>query len=538
MENVVSQAAEPQKYLAEIASLNEKVAKLEMLVKWYESQLLSANRRLFGSSSERSDISPFQLNLFGEAKAAPPPEPETEEIIYRRKKQKGKREEDLSRLPVERIEYELPEPERACPECGETMRDVGVNVRRELKLIPAQVIVLEHAAHSYACQNCSESGGRTPFAKAPAPAALIPGSLASPSLVAHIAAQKYANGMPLYRLESGFAYDGADISRQAMAGWVVRCSELYFEPVYRLLKKTLLEESVLHADETTVQVLHEPGRPATSKSYEWVYRTSGCSERKIAVYDYKETRGHEHPEAFLKDFKGFLHTDGWQAYHNLPPGITVVGCWAHVRRKFENILKDMPKDKQKGSHAETGIAYINALFRLEREFAGLAPEDRRQKRLERSKPIADAFFEWAAGLNALPKSPLGVAVNYALSQRKYLDNVWLDGRTEITNNRAERTVKPFVMGRKAWLFSNTPAGAAASSVMYSVIETAKENGLHPFRYLEFLLETLPGAKSSELESLLPWSGTLPERCRAVLEPSRSSRNSAKFRPVVSPPSRV
>lgn len=493
--------------------LKERIAELEALVAFYEQQLLNAKRRQFGASSEKTDINHMQLSLFGNEKDTPPPETETEEITYRRKKVAGKRSEDLSNLPVERIDYELSESERVCPSCGETMRAIGVEVRRELKLIPAKVVVVEHRTHTYACRNCETNGNTVPFAKSQAPAPLIRGSLASPSLVAHIATQKYANGMPLYRLENGFRYDGVNISRQTMANWVINCSESYLEAVYDRLKKHLLEETVLHADETTVQVLREPGRRAQSKSYEWIYRTSGCSEHRIAVYEYQMTRSQEHPKAFLKDFKGLLHTDGYQAYHNLPGEIMVVGCWSHVRRKFEAILKKMPKDQQKGSDAERGTAYINALFALEREFANLTPEERYQRRLERSKPISDAFFAWILGLSVLPKSPLGEAVGYAASQRKYLENVYLDGRSEISNNRAERTVKPFVMGRKAWLFSNTPAGARASSVIYSIIETAKENNLHPYRYLEFLLETLPKSTTSSLEDLLPWSASLPENCR-------------------------
>jgi hypothetical protein len=328
-----------------------------------------------------------------------------------------------------------------------------------------------------------------------------------------MAAQKYVDGMPLYRIEKGFSCDGAEISRQTMANWVVKCSETYLEPVCGLLKSHLLKESVLHADETTVQVLREPGRAAQAKSCEWVYRTGASAKRKISVYDYKMTREQAHPREFLKGFGGLLHTDGYQAYHNLPPCIAVVGCWAHVRRKFEDLLKKTPKEKRKGSNAEKGAACVNALFRLERETAGLTLEDRLKKRLEKGRPVSDAFFAWAESLGALPKTSLGEAVRYALSQRPYLENIFLDGRAEISNNRAERAVKPFVMGRKAWLFSNTPSGAAASSVMYSLMETARDNGLHPFRYMEFLLETLPSSTTADLESLLPWSGSLPERCR-------------------------
>jgi transposase len=339
----------------------------------------------------------------------------------------GKREEDLSGLPVERIDYELPESERSCPQCGETMRDIGVDVRRELELIPPQVIVAEHATHAYACRTCGKDGG-TPIIKATAPAPLLSGSLASASLVAHIAVQKYMNAMPLYRLEKGFAYDGVIISRQNMANWVIKCSEFFLNAIYLLLITYLLRESVLHADETVFQVLREPGRAAQTKSYEWVYETSGCAEHKIVIYEYKETRSQIHPQKFLKEFKGYLHTDGYQSYHNLPPDIIIVGCWAHVRRKWENLLKTISKEKRKDSNAARGVAYIDALFSLERQFQNLSPKERYEQRLEKSVPVADAFFAWAQSLGALPKFPLGEAVSYMVSQRKYLYNVFLDGR--------------------------------------------------------------------------------------------------------------
>jgi transposase len=490
-----------------------ELAELRMLVEYYKQQLLLSKRRQFGASSEQTDVEGIQLDLFGDEAPAPPPE--VEQITYRRKKRIGKREEDLSGLPVEHIDYELSEAQRICPQCGCLMRDIGAQTRRELKLIPAKVVVLEHAAHSYACRHCEQNDVRVPFACAKAPAPLLAGSLASPSLVAHIAVQKYANGMPLYRLENGFLYDGVAVSRQNMANWVIRCSERYLEGMYDLLKQHLLCEHELHADETVYQVLCEPGRAARTKSYEWLYRTSGCSKRKIAIYEYQQTRKQEHPSAFLEGFEGLLHTDGYQVYHKLPPGITVIGCWSHVRRRFEAILKKQPAEQRKESDAKQGIAYINALFDLERKYFRMTPEERYLGRLEKSKPVADAFFAWAAGLRALPKSPLGGAVGYAFSQRKYLENAFLDGRAEISNNRAERSIKPFVMGRKAWLFSATPVGARASSVMYSIIETAKENGLHPYRYLEYLLTVLPGATFPNLETLLPWSETLPEYCRAA-----------------------
>lgn len=494
-------------------SMSRENAELKVLVEYYKHQLLLSKRRQFGSSSEKLEGGSEQLNLFEDAPVAPPPEAGTEEISYTRKKQKGKREEDLSSLPVEHIDYELSESERGCPECGELMRNIGVSARRELKLIPAKVVVVEHAVHAYACRRCEKTGTEVPIVRAKGQEPLISGSLASPSLVAHIAVQKYANGLPLYRLESGFRYDDIHISRQTMANWVITCSQRYLEAVYGRLKEYLLKESTLHADETVVQVLRESGRDAKTKSYEWLYRTGTHAQRSIVIYEYRETRSQEHPKAFLKDYEGLLHTDGYQVYHNLPPGITVIGCWAHVRRRFEQIIKNMSKGKRKDSDAQTALDYIGALFALEKKFAGLTPEKRMDARLEESKPVSDAFFVWAAGLGALPKSPLGDAIGYTLSQKKYLKNIYLDGRAEITNNRAERSVKPFVMGRKAWLFSNTPTGAKASSVMYSIIETAKENGLHPYRYLEFLLTVLPKSSTSNIDSLLPWSEVLPDEVR-------------------------
>jgi len=519
MENAAKTVVIPQTEYDEMKEAIVRIAKLEALVKYYEEQLLLAKRRQFGVSSERTEIDLLQMSLFGGSEPALPPEPELEDISYKRKKRKGKREEDLSGLPVERVDYELPEEERGCPKCNVPMRDIGVNIRQEIEIIPAKAVLKEHAVHSYACVNteCAETSGGVTIIKAASPKPLISGSLVSPSLAAHIAVQKYSNGMPLYRIEKGFQYDGLNISRQNMANWVIQCAMLYLMAMYLRLIEFLLMESVLHTDETTLQVLNEPGRAAQSKSYEWVYRSSGCAKRKIVIYEYKETRKQEHPREFLREFKGFLHTDGYQAYHNLPPDIVVVGCWSHARRPWEKLLKLVPEEKRKGSDAERGLAYINALFDLERKFKELSPEERYNERLKKSKPVSDAFFEWIGGLGALPKSPIGEAVHYAVSQREYLENVFLDGRLEFSNNRCERSVKPFVMGRKAWLFSSTPEGAHASSVMYSIIETAKENGLHPFHYLKYLLETLPNTTIGNIDALLPWSDSLPDSCYAPVK---------------------
>jgi len=504
-----------------VAKQTIRIAELEALVKFYEEQFALSQRRQFGASSEQS---PDQLrfeNIFNEPEwlAEPSlPEPAIEEITYARKKRTGKRTDDLSGLPVERIDYELPESERSCPECGDLMRETGVNIRSELEIIPAQVIHREHAAHTYSCKNCEKHGAYTPIIRAESPAPLIGGSLVSPSAVAHIVTQKYVNGIPLYRLEKGFTYDGVALSRQTMSNWLVYCTQNYLAAIYSLLIKFLRKSEIAHADETSVQVLHEPGRDAKTKSFQWLYRTGRGSAHPIVIYEYQQTRNQDHPRVFLKDFKGFLHTDGYQVYHNLPPDIVVVGCWSHARRYWEKLYDSMGSATARdGSDAERGLVYINLLFAFEHEFRDLSSEERLQKRLDHSKPVSDDFFDWAGSIHALPKSLLGEAVHYALSQRKYLENVYLDGRLELSNNAAERALRPFVQGRKQWLFSNTPNGAESSSIYYSLIETAKENKLNPFQYIKYLLENLPTAKTSELETLLPWSESLPEVCRVPVK---------------------
>lgn len=235
---------------------------------------------------------------------------------------------------------------------------------------------------------------------------------------------------------------------------------------------------------------------AQSKSYMWLYRTSGGAEHPIVLYDYQTSRSGKHPAEFLRDFKGFLHTDGDDEYHRKPPdGIAVVGRWAHARRKFDEVL---PKECRTASEAYRGKHFCDLLFSLEREYAKLSTDNnfeaRRLARIEKSKPIMEAFFDWTserAAKDAQPKTLLGQAITYALNQRPWLERVVLDGRLEFSNNRAERSIKPFVVGRKNWLFNNTPKGANAGAVIYSIVETAKENDLNPYDYINAVLHKAP-----------------------------------------------
>ena len=512
MENITETVKISQ---SEYSALKSKVSELEALVKWYEEQYRLSQRRQFGASSEKSEVD-GQLGLFDEAENTADKktaEPTIEEITYTRKKREGKRADDLSGLPVEVIKYELPEGERGCPECGDAMRKIGKEVRRELAVIPAQVKVTEHERDVYACGNCEKTADHTPIVKAPMPEPVIKGSLASPSAVAHIMNQKYVLYSPLYRQEKEFERQGVALSRQTMANWIIKASDDWLEPLYARLRAELLKNEVLHADETTLQVLRELGKAARSESYMWLYRTSGCAPNPIALYDYQPTRSSAHPKRFLEGWTGYLHTDGYSGYHALS-GITVVGCWAHARRKFDEALTALKPEDRPNSNAQKGLDFCNQLFALEKKFENLEFSERHKERERQSRPIAEAFFAWAHNLNAVPKLALGKAVEYALKQKSWLMNVFSDGRLELSNNRAERSIKPFVMGRKNWLFCNTQKGARASAVVYSIIETAKETGLKPFEYLKFVFETMPNTTTSQIDNLLPWSETLPDCCKA------------------------
>jgi len=497
-----------------VAELQNRITELETLVKYYEEQLRLTKHRQFGASSEKGEV-PEQLNLFNEAEAAADPnqpEPELEQITYSRRKQKGKREDDLSGLPVEVVEHDLSEDEQVCPECDGPLHKMGHDTRRELIIVPAQVKVLEHKRSVYACRHCEQNNDHVPIVKASMPEPVIKGSLASPSAVAHIMTQKYVMYAPLYRQEQDWNRQGVALSRQTMANWVIRCSEDWLEPLYERMRVKLLAHEVLHADETVVQVLHEPGKTPQSNSYMWLYRTSGDTARHIVLFEYQPSRSSEHPKKFLGDFKGYLHTDGYAGYHTLA-GVTVVGCWVHMRRKFEAALKVMAPEDRPASKAQQAIDRMAKLFHLETLWKGLPPAERHKRRLEVSKPLAEAFFAWLDKMNILPKMALGQAIRYALDQRAWLMNVYLDGRAELSNNRIENSVRPFAVGRKNFLFCNTVNGAKASAIVYSIIETAKAHGLKPFEYLEFLFEAMPNATTGGLDNLLPWGSAVPDRCR-------------------------
>ena len=505
----------------EFQAQRKKISELESRVDLLMEALRLARHKQFGSSSEKSeDTLMEQLSfLFNEAEvfsAAEKGDAENVTVVAAHKRHK-KHEYTLDSIPegieTRQVEHRLEGEDLVCPQCGDTMAEIGKEVVRTLEIIPAKMVVREDVYYTYACQNCNKEDIETPVVKTPREKNIIPGSFATPEAIAHIMTQKFVMGSPLYRQEQEINRKGIKLSRQTMSNWILKATEDYLTPVYEQLHKELLTRVVLHADETTLQVLHEPGKKPQSDSYMWLYRTSGDTDKPIVLYEYQPGRGSKHPKEFLAGYKGYLHTDGYAGYHDLGKDITVVGCWAHARRKFDEAVKSLPKGKAKGSSASQGLAYCNLLFEIEQGLSEETVQKRYEQRLTQAKPVLDAMFAWANSRTAAPKSALGKAFTYLKEQWPYLTNYLKDGRLEISNNRAERSIKPFVIDRKNFLFANTPKGATGSAIMFSLLQTAIENGMDPYNYLTWLLKTAKDADLTDVQvvkNLLPWNA--PAEC--------------------------
>lgn len=481
---------------------------------WLLEQLRLNRKKQYGPSSEQLDQLVFEQfgRVFNEAEAwcAGVGKKETQVKAHTRKPRSGSVEEVVPEgTPVEVVEHR-PE-DRSCPKCGSEMVEIGKEVRRTLKMEPARFWIQEDVYYTYACKVCEKETGDSVIVNTPKKPAVLPGSFASPEAIAHLMVQKFVMYSPLYRQEQEWGRQGLKLSRQVMSHWLLRAAEDWLAPIYQELHRELLKRDVLHGDETTLQVLKEPGKSAQSKSYMWLYRTGGDAEHPIVLYDYRLDRKAKNAEEFLEGFSGYLHADGYQGYHKLRPDIRVVGCWAHARRKFDEAVKSLPKKEQAGCAALEGQAFCTKLFAIEAEIQDLSLEEKRKQRQGRAKPVLDALFSWAEEKRKVtpPKSALSKALHYLKEQRPYLVRYLEDGRLEISNNRAERSIKPFVMGRKNWLFANTPAGARASAVIYSLMETAKETGLDPYKYLLWALREAPKLFETDRE----WAKKLtPEHC--------------------------
>jgi hypothetical protein len=327
--------------------------------------------------------------------------------------------------------------------------------------------------------------------------------------------QKYVNAMPLHRQEKDWENFGVKISRGTLANWIIYTSNHWLIPLWKELKALLLQSPVIHADESVIQVLKEPGKTPQSDSQMWVYCTGNVARPPpIVLFEYQPSRAGEHPKAFLKGAQDYyLQTDGWGAYNAIENAVHC-GCFSHLRRKFEEAMrKNAPKDNV----ARIGFEFCQKLFLLEREFVDLEPEDRLVRRIKQSKPVLDEFFAWVDTMNPLAGSAFAKAITYATNQKIPLSSFLLDGRVEISNNRAENTLRPFCVGRRNWLFADTVDGAMASAVAYSVIETARANGLNPYQYLLLLFTHLPSVlkknPDADLSHYYPWNNEVQMKCR-------------------------
>ena len=503
----------------ELHASNEK---MQLLME----QVILGKQNRFGRSSEKmEDTSQIcfrevdgTIVFFNEAEAVcdlNAAEPEDLELKSpKQPKRKGKKEADLSGLPVRRIDHYLSAEELEAEFGVRGWKQLPDAISRKYHFVPAKVEVEEHHIGVYASKTDEH------MVKADHPKTLLHGSLVSPSLGAAIINGKYVNAVPLYRLEQEFQRYGLQITRQNMANWCIRLAEEYLAILYDHLHKELYFYHVIQADETPVLVNHD-GRKAGSKSWMWVYRSGHLyQKRQIVLYEYQQTRNASHPREFLKGYDGICVTDGYQVYHTLEKELeelTIAGCWVHCRRRFDEALKLIPKSYQKESNTFLLMKQIQAIYREEGKLKDLSSDERLKQRQAVIKPLVDAFFAYLKTINVSKKDKFGDAVGYALNQEKYLRVFLTDGDVPIDNNASERAIRGFCIGKKNWQMIDTIHGAKSSAIIYSIVETAKANNLKPFDYVQHLLEEMPkhmdDRDCSFLENLLPWSEKLPAGIR-------------------------
>ena len=489
-----------QNYETEISILKEEIRILK--------------HRLFGRKSEKLPVGTGQLLLFNEAEAAEPEEPgaPAETIaVPAHERRRGCRKPLPDNLPRVEVVHDLTDEQKQCA-CGEQKSRIGEEVSEQLDIIPPKIQVIQHIRPKYVCRTCEGVEADEPAVSiAPLPEQMIAKSIASPGLLAWSLTGKFVDGLPFYRIEKILERYGVEVSRQTLCSWAVKVAEVC-RPVVALMEAEILHGFQINADETTLQVLQEPGREATTRSYMWLFR-GGTEQRPVIRYQYHESRSGKVAQEFLKDYTGYVQTDSYLGYDFLGQmaGITHLGCWAHVRRKFVEVVTAAGRDKdgkKKPGSGEVALGYIGKLYLIEKECAEqkLKPEQIARERQSRAGPILDQFKAWLEKRSPQvpPGSTVGKAIRYTLGQWERLTVYLQDGRLRPDNNLAENAIRPFVIGRKNWLFAATPDGAHASAALYSIIKTAKANGLEPYWYLRYLFERLPKAKTTgEYKALLP-----------------------------------
>lgn len=510
-----------------ILSLRDTIASNQEQMRIMTEQIEYLTKKLFGTSSEKTKNLEGQYNLFDEAEQEAISTEETEiaesvPVKEHTRKAKSRQADVFKGVPSRDEIIPLSEDQKFCADCGAEMKVIGREfIRREFRFTPAKGEVVNIYVETAKCPVCSEAPAMekaVQFVKSHAPEALIPHSYATASVVAWVMYQKYANSMPLYRQEQDWKQLGVLLNRATLANWIIYCATQYFKPLYDHLHRELLKREFLMADETRIQVLHEEGRKAETDSFMWLFRSGEDGLPDIVLYQYTETRAKFHAAEFLKGFRGYLETDCYQGYNNLP-GIKRCCCFAHLRRYF---VEAVPKGKELdySNPAAQGVQYINRLFEQERYSAAQnhTPEQRYAYRLEKEKPILDAFWKWLSQQSPKKGTRLEKAVNYAQNHKKEFMTYLEDGRCSFSNNLSENAIRPFTVGRRNWLFSDTPKGADASAMIYTMVEMAKTHNLNIYKYLNYLLERLPGTAMSdeELAKLVPWNETVQATCSGAM----------------------
>lgn len=528
---IEQQAARINEQELTIKELRTLVDELRSLKVNLEETLQTFSRQLFGTKSEKRTQKEDESSSVAT----------TVKEHSRTRKSKTIRDELYANLPIRDVICPVADEQRICGYCNAEMTFLThKEVRTELRITPAKVERIRYLQEVLICPECRKDGDGT-IVQAQTPIALLPHSPASPSTVAYVMYQKSFMSLPYYRQESHMFQMGLKLPRETMANWYIHGALDYFQPIYDLMHELLLKRDIIHADETTCQVLHEEGRSAETISYMWIYLSGSDGLVPIVLYDYEAGRKGEFAKNFLAGFTGMIQCDGYSGYNKVED-VILVCCMAHCRRKFFDALPAKQRKKTKlldvnseetiksqglptaeelenSIPAEIGLTYCNQLFFIEKGLKGMPPEERKAKRLELETPVWDAFWQWIDSLEPLGGSNLAKAVTYAKNHRETLCHYLLDGRCELSNNAAERRAKSYAIGRKNFLFHNSVAGAEASAIVYSMIETAKANNINVFQYLYTVLLYMPDYKNEPkgIEMLLPWSDFIKEHCSGVID---------------------
>ena len=514
--------------------LKQENTELKIKVENQQLQINALNRYVFGAKRESTPkeeniVEGVQCSIFGEPEDEELKEQideKTEEIIVHKKKNAKKQKSGIKKAALKDVEEEiivlkLEDDQLICPECGSRLKKIGKEiVRQEIEFIPSKLKLKTYVREVYKCEECGseKSKKETPtIVKVKAPIALLSHSFASSSLATEVIYQKYYMGVPLYRQEKVWDDRGLVLPRNMTSNWCIKLSEYYLEPIYELiLKKIKQNNELLHGDETKIQCNKESGRKASTDSYMWVLASGEEEKVKGVIFKYSPSRSGKVAQELLKDYKNILVTDGYAGYNNLNE-INRAECWAHARRYFyESVPLDSNKKMIKTAAGYLGVEYIDELFKIEREIKELSTEKKVAKRQEKSAPILKNLYEWVSSMSQkyITNKKLKEALTYAQNQRENLSKFLNDGKIPLDNSKAERAIRPFAVHRKNFLFADTVDGAKANAIYYSLIESAKVNNLNIYKYINYLLETLPeleGEQTEEaIEKYLPWSKELPE----------------------------